>query len=108
MRKGIWRRPAIHLMAMTGVLLASSLSAQGKLQDRIEAVPAKAPISSSPGTPHGSISFIQIDMNFDGRKDLAVVRQDELKSEPSVIYFLYDQDQKRFSRNLALGKLQIA
>ena len=106
MRIGVSRRPAVRLMAVAGLLVTTSLNAQGAFQDRHEVQPANTPLLTPPGKTHGSISFVQIDMNFDGQKDLAVVQQDELKSEPSVIYFLYDQAQKRFSRNLALGKLQ--
>ncbi len=105
MRIGVSRFPAVRLMAVTGLLLATSLSAHGAFQERQEVQPANTPLLTPPGKTHGSINFVQIDMNFDGQKDLAVVRLDELSSEPSVTYFLYDQRQKRFSRNLALGKL---
>ena len=96
----------VRLVAIAGLLLGTSLSAQGAFQHNHAAQPANSPLPTAPGAMHGSISFVQIDMNFDGQKDLAVVKQDELTSEPSVIYFLYDQQQKRFSRNFALGKLQ--
>lgn len=96
---------ALCLAAVAGLLLATGMDAQSALRDGQDLQPAKTPLLASPGTSHGSVSFVQIDLNFDGQKDLAVVQQDERTAKPSVIYFLYDQGQKRFARNLALGKL---
>ncbi len=105
MRIGVTCRHAIGLVAMTGLLLASGYGAQSALRNGQGVQAAKPPLAAFPETTHGAISFVQIDMNFDGQKDLVVVQRDERTSAPSLIYFLYDQSQKRFARNLALGKL---
>ncbi len=105
MRVGVTCRRAFGLMAAAGLLFASGIGAQSALRDGQGAEAAKPPLAAYPETNHGAISFVQIDMNFDGQKDLVVVQRDERTSAPSLIYFLYDHSQKRFARNLALGKL---
>ncbi len=105
MRVGVTCRRAFGLVAMAGLLLGSGFGAHSALRDGQGAQTAKPPLAAFPETTHGAISFVQIDMNFDGQKDLVVVQRNERTSAASLIYFLYDTSQKRFARNLALGKL---
>ncbi len=98
-------RSALCLTAAAGFLALTSINASSALKHGHDLQPVKTPLLSAPATPHGSIDFVQIDLNFDGFKDLAVVQKEEQTAKPSVIYFLYDLKQKRFTRTLALDKL---
>lgn len=99
------RRVTLCLSVAAGLLAFTSLTAHSALKDAGEPQPVKTPLLDAPATPHGTVNFVQIDLNFDGHKDLAVVQKAELTAKPSVIYFLYDLKQKRFTRHLALGEL---
>ncbi len=105
MRSQVLHRCAVQMIVLGGVLGATSLDAMSALRGDAAEQDHQAPLVSSPVTAHGTIDFVEIDLNFDGRKDLAVVQRIELTSKPEVIYFLYDETQKRFTRNEALGDL---
>ncbi len=105
MRSKVLRRWAVHMILLGGVLGITSLDALSALRGEATLQDRKAPLVASPATAHGNVNFVEIDLNFDGRKDLAVIQRDELTAKPEVIYFLYDEAQKRFTRNRALGDL---
>ena len=105
MRARILRQCAVHLLLLGGVLGVTSVEALSALRDDATPQAQKGPLVASPATAHGTVNFVEIDLNFDGRKDLAVVQRDGLTAKPEVIYFLYDEAQKRFTRNQALGDL---
>lgn len=98
-------RQICKVLAAAGVLFASSPSVHSAVSDAPEVKAAKSALPASPKTAHGAINFVQIDMNFDGKKDLVIVQREELTTAPSFLYFLYDQKQKRFARNQALSAL---
>ncbi|MEM8688444.1 MAG: hypothetical protein AAGF81_14015 [Pseudomonadota bacterium] len=105
MRSGIMRQGALHMLVLAGVLSVTSLDALSALRGDGPLPDENTPLATSPVTAHGNVNFIEIDLNFDGRKDLAVVQRDELTAKPEVTYFLYDEMQNRFTRNQALGDL---
>ncbi|MEM8647819.1 MAG: hypothetical protein AAGF86_15935, partial [Pseudomonadota bacterium] len=105
MRSRVLRQCAVHMLMLGGVLGVTSLDALSALRSDPALQDKKAPLVAFPATAHGNVNFVEIDLNFDGRKDLAVVQRDERTAKPEVIYFLYDEAQKRFTRNQALGDL---
>ena len=105
MRFKVLHRCAVHAFVLGGVLGVTSFNALSAVRDDTPLQHEPAPLVASPATAHGNVNFVEIDLNFDGRKDLAVVQRDELTAKPQVIYFLYDETQKRFMRNQALGDL---
>lgn len=105
MRSKMLRHCAVHIVMLGGLLGVTSVDALSALTGDTTQRNQKAPIATSPATAHGNVNFVEIDLNFDGRKDLAVIQRDELTAKPEVIYFLYDEAQKRFTRNQALGDL---
>lgn len=105
MRSSVLRRCAVRAVVLCGVIGVTSFNALSALKDDAPLQDQQAPLVASPATAHGNVNFVEIDLNFDGRKDLAVVQRDELTAKPEVIYFLYDEAQKRFARNEALSEL---
>lgn len=98
-------RQVFTIVAAAGFVIANSLGVHSAVRDGQELQPTKSTGPMAQKTTDGAINFVQIDMNFDGKKDLVVVQREELATTPSFLYFLYDEQQKRFARNLELSAL---
>ena len=58
-----------------------------------------------PDRVHGEVGTRRIDMNFDGVMDLAIMRAGGLSAHIKPVYFLFDREERRFTRSSALNRL---